>query len=446
MISMKKQTLFAMAVCVAGAAETATAQTPTITVPTGSDLRVVIDKGGRIKKVGQPVEATLVAPLYVGETLAIPEGAKIKGHIASIAKSGKGVRISRLLNGDFTPPRYAEVALDTMVLQDGTSQSLQTESSSGIAGVRLVRYLPKDQRPGFLAQFHEALEPLRAPHKLQRLGEAAWNTLPYHPNFIDQGTVFDAMLDQSVTLPAPRESVQDVVQREVLDPTGRLYLRLTSSVTSAIAKGGNRITATVTRPYYSSLQHTLLYPTGSEITGTVTAAKAARWLHRNGDLRFRFDTIKLPGHAPQALDATLDGLEAPDAQDLSVDSEGRVRSNTSRIEQGIALASVISPSTGVADRSLEKTAFERGGEGQSGFGFLGSGAAQASVNTAIGFGYYGAAKAIFGAFIAKGSDVALRANTPLVLRLDQGITPITTATAPATPAALDNSDTVAELK
>jgi len=447
MISMgKKQTLFAMAVCVAGVADTATAQTNTITVPAGSDLRVIINKGGRIKKAGQPVEATLVAPLYVGETLAIPVGAQITGHVASVDKSAKGVRVSRLLNGDFTPPRFAEVALDTVVLQDGTRQLLQTRASAGISGVHSVRYLPKDQKPGFRAQLKETLEPLHAPHKLQRLGEAVWNTLPYHPNFIDQGTVFDAMLDQPVTLPAPKESVQEVVQRELLDPTGKLYLRLTSSVTSAMATGGSQITATVTRPYYSSLHHTLLYPTGSQLTGTVTTVKAARWLHRNGDLRFRFETIQIPGQAPQSLDATLDGLEAPNAQALSVDSEGRLRANTSRLEQGIALASVISPSTGLADKSLEKTAFERGGEGQSGFGFIGSGAAQASVNTAIGFGYYGAAKAIYSAFIAKGSDVALRANTPLVLRMDEGPALTATVTVPEKPAALDKNDTVAELK
>lgn len=131
MISMgKKQTLFAMAVCVAGVADTATAQTNTITVPAGNDLRVVINKGGRIKKVGQPVEATLVAPLYVGETLAIPVGAEITGYIASIAKSARGVRVSRLLNGDLTPPRFAEVTLDTLVFRDGTHRSLQTEASA----------------------------------------------------------------------------------------------------------------------------------------------------------------------------------------------------------------------------------------------------------------------------------------------------------------------------
>lgn len=447
MISMgKKQTLFAMAVCVAGVADTATAQTNTITIPAGSDLRVVINKGGRIKKVGQPVDASVVAPLYVGETIAIPAGAVVTGHIASIAKSAKSARVSRLLNGDFTPPRYAEVTLDTVVLQDGTRQALQTETSAGVAGVHLVHYLPKDQKPGFRAQISGALEPLHAPHKLQRLGEAAWNTLPYHPNFIDQGTVFDAMLDQPVTLPAPKESVQEIVQRELFDPTGKLYLRLTSSVTSAVAAGGSPITATVTRPYYSNLQHTLLYPVGSQLTGTVTTAKAARWLHRNGDLRFQFDSIQIPGQTAKPLNATLDGLEAPHAQDLSVDSEGRLRANTSRLEQGIALTSVISPSTGLADRSLEKTAFERGGEGQSGFGFLGSGAAQASVNTAIGFGYYGAAKAIYAAFIAKGSDVALSANTPLVLRMDEGTSMAATGPIPEKSTVSDKNETVAELK
>jgi len=69
-----------------------------------------------------------------------------------------------------------------------------------------------------------------------------------------------------------------------------------------------------------------------------------------------------------------------------------------------------------------------------------------TVNTAIGFGYYGAAKAIYGAFIAKGSDVALRANTPLVLRMDDEPALTATVTVPEKPAALDKNDTVAKLK
>jgi hypothetical protein len=49
---------------------------------------------------------------------------------------------------------------------------------------------------------------------------------------------------------------------------------------------------------------------------------------------------------------------------------------------------------------------------------LGAGAAQASAGTAIGFGYFGAAKRLCDAFITKGSNVELPVNTPIFVRLD----------------------------
>jgi hypothetical protein len=55
---------------------------------------------------------------------------------------------------------------------------------------------------------------------------------------------------------------------------------------------------------------------------------------------------------------------------------------------------------------------------EKGFGLLSAGAAQASASTAIGFGYFGAAKRLCEAFITKGSNVELSAHTPIFLRLD----------------------------
>jgi hypothetical protein len=75
-----------------------------------------------------------------------------------------------------------------------------------------------------------------------------------------------------------------------------------------------------------------------------------------------------------------------------------------------------------------KTAWSRSGEGRSGFGLLGAGAAQASAGTAIGFGYFGAAKKLYSAFIAKGSSVELPAYTPIALRLDSSEPSVAVAT------------------
>jgi len=78
--------------------------------------------------------------------------------------------------------------------------------------------------------------------------------------------------------------------------------------------------------------------------------------------------------------------------------------------------------------TTQKTAWSRSGEGRKGFGLLGASAAQASASTAIGFGYFGAAKRLCDAFITKGSNVELPVNTPIVLRLDSDAPSVALAT------------------
>ena len=428
----------------AAAGDAATAQSATsaqseITVPRGTDLRVTVDAGGRIRKVGQPVHATLAEPLYIGQTLAVPQGARVEGHVSAVTAGGRQTRVARLLDGDFTPPRTAEVVFDTVVSQNGTRSPIATAPAFGMPGVHMARYVAKGEKGGLRAGFREAEEPLRAPHKLQRLGEAAWNTLPVHPNFLDQGTVYDAVLEEQTTLPVPAESPASFIKAALEDTSQKLYLRLTTGVTSAVAVGGGPVTAVLTRPY-ANAQHTFVYPAGTELQGRIASAKSAGWWRHNGSLRLNFSQIQMPDGAQQPIDATLDAVEAPGGRNMEVDVEGALRFKTSLLEQGLALNAFVAPSLGVADRSYEKTALERGGAGQGGFGFVGAGAAQASATTAIGFGYYGAAKAAYSAFVARGSDVVLPINTPFVLRLDN---PLSNANSAA--AAETAGDTIAQL-
>ena len=98
--------------------------------------------------------------------------------------------------------------------------------------------------------------------------------------------------------------------------------------------------------------------------------------------------------------------------------------------------SLISPAIATADPSLNKTALARGTAGFGEFGLLGAGAAQASAGTATGLGYIGAAKQTYEAFIAKGLNVDLPFNTPILMRVDERPRPTTDirtrATSPTT--------------
>jgi len=385
----------------------------TLVVEPGNDFRAALERGVRLKAPGQPITARLVEPVYAGEVLAIPAGSTIKGHVSAISTAPMRKRAGRLLSGDFTPPKTAHVTFDQLVLSDGTMVPIHSDSAVGLGRVANSRYLPKAQRPGVRQKLKGAMAPLREPNKLQRLGEAVVTSLPYHPEYIDQGTVFDTALLEPVTLLVP-------VQANTASPqiaSDYLHLHLLTPVNSSTSTAGTQIEAVVSRPYYQA-DHQLLYPAGTRITGTVQKASSAGWLKRNGSILFAFRSVRMPDGTTRDIHPTVGGIQAERSEGLDVGKEGEIKATTSTFARLLAPVSLVGPSRGVADMTTQKTAWSRAGEGRKGFGLLGAGAAQASVGTAIGFGYFGAAKRLCDAFITKGSNVELPVNTPIFLRLD----------------------------
>jgi type IV secretory pathway VirB10-like protein len=383
-----------------------------LVVEAGNDLRCRLEKGLRITKSGEPITAKLVEPVYAGTTIAIPEGSTIKGHVSSIASSPRSK--GQLLHGDFTRPRTAQVTFDNVILPDGTAVPIRTDSTIGVSDVKTAQYLPKSQRPGVRQKMKDAAKPLSEPNKLQRLGQAAVTSLPYHPEYLDQGTIFDATLLDAVETPSP----VDQAETQPLLSDSYLHIRLLTPVNSEMSAAGSPIEAVVPRPYYNQYND-LVYPAGTKLEGTVTKAVAAGWMKKNGGLLFSFHSAQTPDGTTTEMFATVAGVQAAGGQRLSVGLEGEVKATTSTFSRLRAPISLIGPSRAVADNTVDKTAWSRAGEGNRGFGLLGAGAAQSSAATAIGFGYYGAAMNIYEAFFARGSNVELPVNTPVFLRVDE---------------------------
>jgi hypothetical protein len=395
-----------------GHAQQTSLERKSLVVEPGNDFRAALEKGVRLKAVGQPITAKLLEPIYAGEDVAIPAGSKIKGRVSAISTAPTRKRARRLLNGDFTPPKTAHVTFDQLVLSDGTIVPIHSDSTVGLGRVATSRYLPKAQRPGIRQKIEGAMAPLREPNKLQRLGEAAITSLPYHPEYIDQGTVFNAALLEPVSLFTE-------VQPDTASPQASdyLHLHLLTAVNSITSTAGTEIKAVVSQPYYQA-DHQLLYPAGTRITGTVQKASSAGWMKRNGSVVFSFSSVQMPDGTTKEFHSTVGGIQAERSEGLDVGKEGEIKATTSTSARLLAPVSLIGPSRAVADTSLQKTAWSRSGEGRKGFGLVGAGAAQASVGTAIGLGYFGAAKRLCDAFITKGSNVELPVNTPIFLRLD----------------------------
>src|SRR5580692_6473804 len=178
----------------------------TIVVGAGYDLRCRLEKGLRITKSGEPITAKLVEPVYAGTTIAIPEGSTVTGHVSSISSAPR--RKGQLLRGDLTRPRTANVTFDSVILPDGTALPIHTDSTIGVSDVKTAQYLPKSQRPGIRQKMKDAAKPLSEPNKLQRLGQSAVTSLPYHPEYLDQGTIFDATLLEPVGTPSPVDQAE----------------------------------------------------------------------------------------------------------------------------------------------------------------------------------------------------------------------------------------------
>jgi hypothetical protein len=385
-----------------------------ITVPVGENFRVTIEKGFRLTGPGEPVVARLTQPVYVGQDAVVGSGAIVSGHVSSVAGMGGTVRLGRLLEGDFTPQRLAKVTFDQITLPDGTTLPISSEATAGYPEMKESMYRDKRDRAPLKARLAEQVHGVtRATNKLQRLTEAASRKLPYHPEYIDQGTVYDATLLQSLTISCAERSIRSA---SVTQTPGLLHLRLVTPLSSSSAVVGEDIDAVVTEPYYDSADQ-LIYPAGLRLTGNVLGIATARRFQKQGSLMLTFRSIDLADGSTRPVKGVVQGVEAPRTEALLVTSEGQVKATTSRVKQVWALIPVIGPSYRLTDLSQEKTVWTRQGDGRKGFGLVGAAAAQASAGAAVGFAYFGAARGLFAAFLAKGRDVVLPANTPLLLRL-----------------------------
>src|SRR6267142_6159512 len=319
----------------------------TLVVATGNDFRAALEKGVRLKAVGQPITAKLLGPVYAGEDVAIPAGSTLKGHVSAISTAPVRKRARRLLNGDFTPPKTARVTFDQLVLSDGTSVPIHSDSAAGLGRVANSKYLPKSQRPGTRQKLKGAMAPLREPNKLQRLGEAVVTSLPYHPEFIDQGTVFDAALLEPVSVLAPVQP-----NAVTLQASDYLHLHLLTPINSSTSTAGTQIEADVSQPYFKA-EHQLIYPAGTKITGTVQKASSAGWMKKNGSIVFSFRSVQMPDGTTRDIHSTVGGIQAERSEGLDIGKEGEIKATTSTFARLLAPVSLIGPSRAVADTPLQ---------------------------------------------------------------------------------------------
>ena len=435
-----------------------------LVVQAGRPIRVALDERVKLQRVGQSVTGTVLEAVYAYDRIVVPAGAKMRGHIAAITSGSTFTRARAYATGNFSPPKQAVLQFDMLVLDEGREVPIDTIVKGGIPHVtrQVAGGSPKahqsdgaaaavaaeDTHPSFMSRTshelkqkaadgiseakqkaHDAMASVREPGQLQRLRDAAVQTLPYHPQYLAKGTVYNAELSSALTFGCvpPTESAPSGTTPA---PDSILTARLATTLDSAKTPRGTPFEAVLTEPVFSADHHVVL-PEGTKLSGEVTLAIAARRFHRNGQLRFLFERVEVPGRAAAPLLGELHAVDASADDHLAVDEEGGATLENSKT-RFIAPALSLLALRGSINRDGEshpdpdgdgtyKTAGN--GVGARGFGgFLGMnaiGAVTGMVARPVGIALsaYGAARTVYTNILAKGREVTFAADTPIQVRL-----------------------------
>jgi hypothetical protein len=280
------------------------------------------------------------------------------------------------------------------------------------------------------ARTQGVIDVVRSPNKKEWLQDYLIKKLPYHPQWYRRNTRFDAILT------APLDFGMVPISSDVLSkvgmPGGESYgqVRLLTDLSSAHADKNTQVNGVLSQPIFSPDQK-LIVPEGTLLTGRVRNAQAARWFHRGGKLRFTFDRVELPAVMavqPISIERTpvlLSAAESDPRAHVKVDSEGDAKATESKTRLLAPVLALIVASRAADNDAGRDRVGNAGGEanyggrttgGFSGFGLVGSLAAQGSKTVGAVLGYYGLGWTVFNTIISRGNEVEFKKNTAISVR------------------------------
>jgi hypothetical protein len=422
-----------------------------LTVVAGRPLDIVLDERVVIKRVGQSVTGVVVQPVYAYDRIVVPSGTKVHGHVASLEDPSKFARTRAMLSGDLTPRRRVVLQFDTLVLESGDTLPIHTVSRTEITRVkrteapspeddaddgssvhRLERQAKQEVKSSIAdarQRGRDILAEITQPGRTQRMKDTLVQRLPYHPQWIDAGTgyhaEFIAPLEFGAVIPTELASAS---ARPA--PSSILTVRLLTDLDSAKTPRGTTIKAIVTQPVFSS-DHLLIIPEGTLLEGEVTLAKSARLLHKNGQLRFLFETIHRDAAPSSPLVAQLQAVETSADDRVAIDEEGgaTLKSPKTRF---IAPALALLALRGSLDHETHPDpdgdghmiqSNNQGAMGVGGFlgmGVMGFGLSFVARPVGVALSAYGAARTMYTNVVGKGREVRFPADTLMQLQLAPG--------------------------
>ena len=421
-----------------------------LTVPAGTPLKVALDQEVRVQKVGQPIHGKLVEPVYAFDKLVVPAGTEVIGQISALEGVTKKRRTLAAMNGQFSPSRQVHIDFNELVMANGRHVPLQTDVSPGSGGV--LQFVPASEKENqqeskkdearnaasrkiqeakkeVKREWDAAMIQLHEPGKKHRLERLAVAQLPYHPQYMDSGTSFNADLRRPLDFGAEPLTPALLENIGTPPPSGSVvHAVLVTPLGSAKSKKGDLVEAVITQPLVAS--NHLFLPEGSRLKGSVLQVRPARRLGRNGQLRIVFHQVVPPNGIEEKVEASLEGVHVAKGEHIQLDSEGGAQvtaPKTRYLTTGIAVM-LASSSIGDGHGRDNDGDFRHGGAGDvgsgaangaSGFRFLGTivGAFAHSRIVTSGFGFYGAGLSVYSHFLARGRDVVYPKDMSMMIGL-----------------------------
>ncbi len=425
-----------------------------LVVKSGTPLRVVLDERVTVKRIGQPVTGTLAEAVYAYDRIVLPAGAPVVGHVEAFTEAPRAARLRAMLGGSFSTLRHVVVQFDTVVIDDGREIPIHTVVTGTPARVRrqvaaddkntdadenaLVARAKEEvqqARAEIARRKDDAIAAIKEPGKLDRLMEAAINRLPYHPQFLGKGTVYNAELVSAVPMGAVTPAT--LAAGAMPAPRSVLKARLLTALDSAKTPRGTPTEAVITEPVFSS-DHQLVLAEGTILKGEVTFTKTAGHFRRNGQLRFLFESVQPPAEEARPLLASLHSVETSTDDHVALDDEGgaSVSNPKSRFIAPSLAILALSRIADTGERRMDGDADDTAGAtvgssrvgssslgGFIGFGLIGTVLSQISRPAALAFGVLGVARSVYANVLAKGQEVTFPADTPIQVQLAAGTSP-----------------------
>jgi hypothetical protein len=263
---------------------------------------------------------------------------------------------------------------------------------------------------------------VKAPHKSERLQKYFWSQMPYHPQYLEEGSQFELALTHDLRLstnaPQPVAQEQPVAQQADAQKTSEhllsVHSRLRTDLNSGTAKAGDPVDAVITQPVLDSNNH-LVIPQNSILHGRVLRAEPSRRFGRSGTLRFAFDSVSLPSGLRQDVEATPTAIESTPENKLSVDQEGGVAQQTNRSIAAPLIMGLLSASAlGDDDGGLGKAAVS-----SNGFALVGRLAAIGIGSRYVGgaIGAVATGRTVYTRFLAHGKDTHFGEDTEVLMEI-----------------------------